>query len=674
MNPLQRAWPVFAALISGAVIFLSYRPGLHGGFLFDDFANLPALGATGPVDNWPSFLRYITSGTADPTGRPMALLSFLIDAHNWPADPEPFKRTNLYLHLLNTTLLALLLVRLGLQQPWGKADPVRAQAAGLLAATIWGLHPLFVSTTMYIVQREAMLPTTFALLGLLAWMPVRHRFAEGRLIGGWLWAILASLFCTVLATLSKANGILLPVLIWIVDSVLLANNKTEDRPNRSVARGFALARTVTVSLPAVLVLIYLFSRIPGYLQTTEHFRAWSWSERTLTEARVLWTYVKLLIVPRPYTAGLFNDQIVTSAGLWAPWTTSLAILGSLGSTFAAWRWRRHLPWLCGPWLFFMAGHLIETWIVPLELYFEHRNYLPSLLFFWPFAILITGLNKPVAIRIAISAGIIALLAGMTHARTELWGNEKEQALVWAKINPHSARATASAAAQEIASGRPDLARQRLLAALEQQPDEIQLALTLLNASCSLSDVRKTDLQTVRYALLNAKFGQALTFRWIGDNLPQLLNHRCAGLNLQTAQQMVEWASENRYFKQTPELRQSLLHTQGQFALMSRDEKSALALFNQALEQHPVVEVAIEQAAELGAARRPEMGLAHLAYFDTLHSIDKTSAAGMPSLHQWVLEHQQYWQHEEAVLRDKLLEDTASAKTASPQPEPATSVN
>ena len=68
--------------------WISYSPGLSGGFLFDDFVNLDALGKTGRIDNWPGFWRYITSGTADPTGRPLALLSFLIDARDWQPIPS----------------------------------------------------------------------------------------------------------------------------------------------------------------------------------------------------------------------------------------------------------------------------------------------------------------------------------------------------------------------------------------------------------------------------------------------------------------------------------------------------------------------------------------------------------------------------------------------------------
>ncbi|HEX5313454.1 MAG TPA: hypothetical protein VFX38_00900, partial [Gammaproteobacteria bacterium] len=100
---------LFALLGAAAA---AYSSGLAGPFLLDDMANLPALGAWGPVNNAATLVTYLTSGIAGPTGRPLALASFLMDAHNWPANPWPFKFTGLLFHLLNGVLLAALLVRL----------------------------------------------------------------------------------------------------------------------------------------------------------------------------------------------------------------------------------------------------------------------------------------------------------------------------------------------------------------------------------------------------------------------------------------------------------------------------------------------------------------------------------------------------------------------------------
>src|SRR5688572_23112470 len=139
-KPMPRvAWLMVLCLATAAV---AYWPGLSGGFLFDDYANLPALGRYGPVRDWDGLLRYLTSGIADPTGRPVSMLSFLIDARTWPTDPWPFKRTNLLLHLANGALLYTVLAALGQRVV---KTPGHARIAALLGAALWLLHPLWVS-------------------------------------------------------------------------------------------------------------------------------------------------------------------------------------------------------------------------------------------------------------------------------------------------------------------------------------------------------------------------------------------------------------------------------------------------------------------------------------------------------------------------------------------------
>ncbi len=145
---LQRLSTLLALVALLAAAWLAYRPGLSGDFLFDDFGNLPDIGATGPIHRADTLARYLTSGTADPTGRPLTLASFLIDTREWPAPPYPFKRTNVLIHLLNGLLLYLALARLGREF---KLAVTPARVAALIGAGAWLLHPLLVSTTLYVV-------------------------------------------------------------------------------------------------------------------------------------------------------------------------------------------------------------------------------------------------------------------------------------------------------------------------------------------------------------------------------------------------------------------------------------------------------------------------------------------------------------------------------------------
>ncbi|MCO6442370.1 MAG: hypothetical protein J5I81_15135, partial [Nitrococcus mobilis] len=98
-DPTLRPALALLALLTGA--WLLYRRGLSGAFLFDDWSNLALLGDQGTIDSLTKIISYLLSGFAGPSGRPVALASFLLDANTWPAAAEPFKQTNVLLHLLN---------------------------------------------------------------------------------------------------------------------------------------------------------------------------------------------------------------------------------------------------------------------------------------------------------------------------------------------------------------------------------------------------------------------------------------------------------------------------------------------------------------------------------------------------------------------------------------------
>lgn len=399
----------FLAAILAAIATWAYYPGLRGGFLFDDFINLPLLGTDGPITHWATFWRYVTSGHADPTGRPMALLSFLIDASDWPANPYPFKRTNLIIHLINGALLTRLLYQLGRQHfdSANKAVEYRLLLAAILGAAIWLLHPLLVSTTLYIVQREAMLPATFTLVGLLLWLRGRSSMLRGKYGAGLMWLSFGLGGCTLLAVLSKANGILLPALALTIEFTLLNGS---DRTHQGVINQFQhesplsptpleaeqLARNracyrrsmwLLAGLPSLIVAAYLaYAGWYGATHDISAVRPWTLGQRLLTEPRVLAEYLKLLWLPRPFTTGLFNDHIVASTSLFQPMSTLLSLLLIAALITTALLMRKHRPIIALAILFYFVGQSMESSTIALELYFEHRNYLPAMLLFWPLAL------------------------------------------------------------------------------------------------------------------------------------------------------------------------------------------------------------------------------------------------------------------------------------------------
>ncbi len=628
-----------------------YKPGLSGDFLFDDFANLPALGATGPIDNASALFRYLTSGGNDPIGRPLTLATFLIDARNWPASPYSFKQTNLFLHLLNGALLFIVLWRLGEHLRLSRRQ---AQAAALFGAGCWLLHPLFVSTTLYIVQREAMLPATFVLLGSLGWMAARDTFARGHTNRGMIGLVLAAWGCTALAALSKANGALLPLLLLVIEWVILS--PAQPLPPSS-ARKYRIVVAVSLIFPSVLLLAYLFLQIPGSIQTALHSRDWTVAQRLLSEPRALVAYLGLLWSPRVHSTGLFTDAFPASTSLLHPITTLPCLVLALALLAFGFLWRKRHPLVAVALLFYFSGQLLESTWIPLELYYEHRNYLPSMLMFWPVGVGLTRFRIPRWAVILAALLILCALGTLTYLRVSIWSDGYRQALTWAAFNPDSARAQANAAQYDLAHDRPHLAAARLVDALHEHPEDLQILLNLIGAECDLGTLRPETLTGTRQALTNAKQSTDLVFKWFDQAIDIAKSHRCRGFNVSALQTLIDAGQHNPYWKGIRGRQQDLAHLQGTLDLASGAARQALREYDRALSISPTPDAALEQAASLGRQGYPELGLMHLDYWASLPPPSRPDL-GMPMIHAWVLKRQHYWDHELSHLRATLAADAS----------------
>lgn len=675
----QRFIPVlaFASMLAVllAITWWAYHPGLSGDFLFDDFGNLPAIGATGPVDNWPAFWRYITSGDADPTGRPLTVLTFLIDARNWPAAPYPFKLTNLILHLINGALLAWVLWKLGLVLMSTDVSPRRLAfspfagnvdedrrgiaIAALFGAGAWLLHPLLVSTTLYVVQREAMLPATFVLIGMLGWMASRETLARGHVKRALAGMLLSAWLCTLLAVLSKANGALFPILLLLTEWIVLSPRRP--MPDIPLERWRKRAVGILLVLPSALVIAYLLYLLPSVIATTPASRGWTVGERLLTESRIVVDYLRLLFIPHAHSTGLFNDQFPISTAWTHPASTlpCIALIFTLiGAGFVL---RKKYPAIALALLFYFAAQLMESTWLSLELYFEHRNYLPAMLLFWPIGLWLGRPGSLRFLRIGAAAVVLAVLAAMTSQRATLWGDGFRQAQVWAAINPDSARAQANAALYDLQHNRPRLAAARLRLSLPHHPDDIQAPINLIGAECKLGAVQPQTLTHAEFALAHTRLGGMAAFKWFDEALDMVTHHTCSGLDLAALQATLDAARRNPFWKGQAGRQQDLDHMQGQLDLAEGNPQAALQAFNRALAVAPSPGSALAQAAYLGAHGHPKLGLDHLDYFDTLPAGPKPGV-GMPRVHAWVLRKQGWWKTETDYLR-KTLEQDAKAEAA-----------
>ncbi|MFZ4790958.1 MAG: hypothetical protein ACOYMW_08720 [Candidatus Competibacteraceae bacterium] len=358
----------FVVLLFGLLLLtaLAYNSGLGGSLQLDDTENLRIFQEyeAGRI----TAREVIFGNESGHLGRPVAMLSFWLDWISNGGDPASLKYHNLLLHLLNGVLIFSLIVLLL------REDSVFGSARHSLALAVvafWWLSPMQVSTVLYVIQRMAQLSTCFTLLGLIA-------YTSGRLLSDrqprWDWILIGTCFliCMPLAALSKENGLLLPLLALLVEGYCF-----QFSGSLITRRGLQLLFIVTVALPAVLAVSWLLLH-PGMVLSGYESRDFSFTERLLTEPRILWDYVRQLLVPDIRLMGLVHDDFPLSRSLFDPPQTVLAIIAWLVViSIALFASRTPLRMTGFGVLFFLAGHVLESSIFPLELYFEHRNYLPS---------------------------------------------------------------------------------------------------------------------------------------------------------------------------------------------------------------------------------------------------------------------------------------------------------
>jgi len=421
-----------------------YWPGLSGPFLLDDRPHLTELVETGTAGGaWDeAILQERSAHLPGLPYRPVSLATFALDwvLSGGDATSRDFKRTNLALHLLCGVLVFCLAGRL-LHQTSGILREHRWWIA-LWVAGVWLLAPLYASTVLYVIQRMAQLAALFSLAAVLAYVAGRQRLDAGSTGRGA--ALLALCFGVLwpLAFLSKENGALVPVLTWAVELFFFRFRATP-RVRAVLRAGYAAFFALGAGAALAVVLSRPDALLDGYAG-----RDFDLAQRLLTEARILVVYVLQLVAPRTEGMGIYHDDFPLSTGLLAPPATLACVLLWPALLAAAWRLRgRPAGWvLFGP-VFFLAGHLAESSVLPLELYFEHRNYLPGFGIFLSAAIALALLAERLRARRAWLGGAVVVLAlalplgygALSQERASMWASRADLLQSALAAHPDSAR-------------------------------------------------------------------------------------------------------------------------------------------------------------------------------------------------------------------------------------------
>ncbi|MDI9238834.1 glycosyltransferase family 39 protein [Lysobacter sp. LF1] len=431
------------AFLTAAIL----APGLSGGFLLDDFPNIVTNTRVHAQSlNWDSLVKAASAYQAGSYGRPLATISFAIDYSIGGKDPWVFKLSSLLVHVINALLVFWLVRRLFSLDSDGKQ---RGIAAAFAVSLIWAIHPIQVSSALYVVQRMETLSLTFVLLALLAYLRGRVLQQSGDR-RGWLWLGGSALLAGV-GMLGKETAALFPLYTLALELTVLGFRAGNPLTTRTLKWAYALG------LGAAL-LVFVFAVLPPYLAPHAFDgRDFTLYERLLTQCRVLCLYLGQILLPLPSSLTFYYDNYAKSTGWLSPPTTLLCALLLVALLAGAWRLRRTMPYLALGILWFFAGHALTSNVFNLELVFEHRNYfalLGVLLALAELVRLVPSPDGPTLKRTAVAAvvvgfGFLALL------RASTWGNQLHLAMDLVAKNPASTRASSDLATLYIALSGSD---------------------------------------------------------------------------------------------------------------------------------------------------------------------------------------------------------------------------
>ncbi len=418
-----------AAALLTILLFLlaAYGNTFHASWHMDDYPNIlnnPAIQMT--AWNGESLLRAVGIDQlyGNNLSRPVANLSFALNWFLHGDNVTGFHLINLVIHILNAWLVYRVILLIGTTPRFPARHRAHIYSIALGTSLLWALNPMQTQAVTYIVQRMASLMALFYIAALASFIQFRlaTRMKHKVLWGG---LVLAGF---ILAMGTKENASMLPLALALVEIIFF-----QEKSERVLSPRFGATIIMASLLVVVFSGVYFYGSnkdIVHSLTRSFEMRPFSLMERLMTQPRVLVFYISLVFYPIPQRLSLEHDFTV-STSLLHPWTTlpSILIVGLLiGAGILMIRKR---PLEAFAVLFFFLNHVVESSILPLELVFEHRNYVSSIFVFLPIAAGWFDLKKKLRLRSHQFAAVfrilpilvVFLLCAGTYARNMDWRSE-----------------------------------------------------------------------------------------------------------------------------------------------------------------------------------------------------------------------------------------------------------
>lgn len=374
--------------------------------------------------------------------RPVASLSFAINWYLGQDNPFGYHIVNITIHILTAFFLYKVSTQLLQSQSLKQRSSEEILFIALLGTTLWAINPIQTQAVTYIVQRMASMGAMFFILALLHYITARlvAKKPPQRLLHLFLCGLffLLSLGC-------KENAITLIPTLLIVELLFLERNDKFAK--------ILLSLIWAANIFLVLAAFYFIDAQEYFSSFTFPYknRPFSIAERLLTQPSVLLFYLSLLLFPNPSRLSI-DHSFPVSTSILTPWTTLPSIICIVLLLTLGLQLRKKAPLASFAILFYFINHLIESTIIPLEMVFEHRNYLPSMFLFiaiadglWRILHFTSTRLRLVYSTLVLMVPILLIANGLgTYSRNLVWVSEEslwsdalkkapDNARTWAKL-------------------------------------------------------------------------------------------------------------------------------------------------------------------------------------------------------------------------------------------------
>ncbi|RLC08135.1 MAG: hypothetical protein DRI24_23830, partial [Deltaproteobacteria bacterium] len=418
-DPISPRHHTVAFFLLILLIFTVYSNTFDAGWHLDDNTNILDREAIHLSSlDWPSLRKTLLSDSGAKLYRPVACLTLALNWYLGQDKTFGYHVVNLLIHCTTACFLYLVIYHIMLLPRLRSPPDIDIQFVALLGATLWAINPMQIQAVTYIVQRMASLAGMFYIMALYFYL----RFRSAARVNNRLVFLFACATAALLAVGSKQNAWALPAALFLVEFLLVRTARSVN-PTRIFLFGCLAAAVFIVAVLSLdLDLVNLV--VNGYEK-----RAFSLTERLLTQPRILTFHLSQLFYPTPGRFSIAHD-FPLSTSLLSPVSTGLSIVFLASLLIAGLFLARKHPLPAFTIFFFFLNHLIESTVLPLELVFEHRNYLPSMFLFAPLTNLLSRAlahwHYTTVIRTALyvlTAGLVMAFGHATYLRNADWKTE-----------------------------------------------------------------------------------------------------------------------------------------------------------------------------------------------------------------------------------------------------------